>query len=145
MKTKVNKQWYNQRLTSLKKAIKDEQDLIKMQYNRFFNYPTEFDSLHKISKEKVFTYLKKSVSSLGSADKEMKIFVNKYTPDDLIKIDWVEIEKHISKNAKKINQTKIDYYEFASQFFFNAKWGVTINSKNEKRLYNLMNKYCKDF
>jgi hypothetical protein len=149
MKTKVNKQWYNQMILCYKKQIEGEIKTAKMQYDRYFNYPSEFDALHKIPSTKIFEYLKSSIDDLGTGKKNMDKFIKKYNPCDEIKIDWIKIEEHIRKNANKINEcmdihAKYDYYGFSTMFFYSAKWSVPITQKNNQRIYRLMAKYCED-
>lgn len=147
MKTQVNAIWYNQTVKHFKNQIKDEIRLVKLQHERFFNYPTDFDIKTGCTKIKVEGFLKEAVSNLGNAEKRLKYFLSRYEPNDSIKPDWKRIEAYIKRNAPKVErcmdtQSKWDFYYVVANFFCSPKWCVPTTERNNERVFNLMNKYC---
>ena len=136
------------------KAIKEEIRLVKLQHDRYFNYPTQFDKEKTgYSKEKIFTLLDDAVKNLGTAKGKYSKYRQMYEPCDSKKPDFQRIEQYIKNNAKKIDAAlydadindKWDFYAVVSRFFCLAKWGVPENEKNNNRVFDLMYKYCEGY
>jgi len=147
MKTKVNKEWFNQYVKELKNGIKEEIRVVKMQRDRYFNYPTEFDVKTNIPKEKIKTYLDNAVDKLGYSEKKLKEILKKYEPCSDLKPDFKAIEEYVKKIAPKVNKTfniksKYDVYSVISDFFCNHKWNLPQSEKNNDRIFKIVGKYC---
>lgn len=148
MKTKVNQTWYNQLKKAHEKAIKEEIRLVKLQTDRFFNYPVAFDLKTGCTKEEIKGYLLESVANLGKGKYELEKFINTYEPDETKKPDWKRIEAFVKNNAAKINlcydiKSRWDVYYVISDFFCSAKWQVPESEKNNDRIFGIVGKYCK--
>jgi hypothetical protein len=145
MKTKVNKVWYNQSIQGFKEAKNEEIRLIKLQHDRYFNYPKQFDVDRQISKDKILEFLNEAVKNLGSSEIKLKSFISKYEPCETIKPNWKEVENYLLLNKDKINtsvdiHSKYDAYYVISEFFCNAKWAIPQSEKNSDRMFRLFYK-----
>lgn len=151
MKTKVNPTWLKQLLACEKGAIKEEIRLVKLQHERYFNYPMPLEEKTGYSKEKIFSLLNDAIKNLGTAEVQFKKYKRMYEPCEDKKPDFAKIEAYIKNNAKKIDNYNIgandywDFYAVVSRFFCLAKWGVPESEKNNDRVYGLMYKYCQGY
>ena len=154
MKTKVNKQWYNQTVRYLKNGIAQEKMQLRMQFCRYRDAKNgqkqAFDIEHNISTDKLFEYLENAIHQVGHADVSLKKILENYEPDATLKIDWRSIEEEIKNFAEKNNgiltTNDDEYLDFVGNFFCDPKYAVPDTQKNNDRLYKLLDKYqcCND-
>jgi hypothetical protein len=149
MKTKVNKQWYNQTVRELKNGIAKEKMQLRRQFYRYRDAKNgqkqAFDIENNISTEKLFQYLDDAIHQVGHAEVALKKITNNYEPDESVKVDWKGIEKEIKNWCEKNNgifcEDDTEYLGFIGDFFCEPKFAVPDTEKNNDRVYRLMNKY----
>jgi hypothetical protein len=149
MKTKVNQQWFNQTVKHLKNGIAQEKMQLRRQFYRYRDAKNgkkqTFDIEHNISTEKLFEFLDYAIHQVGHAEVSLKKLLLMCEPDETLNVDWNAVENEIKNWCEKYNGVLCSddnqYLEFIGDLFCKPKFAIPDTSKNNDRVYRLMDKY----